>query len=189
MRRLILFSIILLLFCQSARAERDDLGCCPSPGFIGLFANEDHSNWCIYGTGAYTIYLFALPIGDEGMKCVELRTELSSPYIALFNAVFNDDIAEPIMGGVPGDLAACYNSCQTSADWILVFHATLFIMAAEEAIVSIESFTGSPYPKFLTCDGIEIEAIRFTNVYANVIECFPISVKESTWGAIKNMYK
>jgi hypothetical protein len=93
------------------------------------------------------------------------------------------------MGGVPGDLAACFGNCWY--EWVQVFSATLFIMAPTEESVSIGAFTGSPYPKILDCllPANEVEAIKWTYLYTNYAECPAYATRESTWGAIKNMYE
>lgn len=190
MRSLILLSVILLLFCQTARAERDDLSCCPVPGgYIGLFADEEHSTWCLEGAGMYTFYLFALPLSSEGMRCVELRTVVNSPDVAVFAPIYNELVKEPILGGIPGNLAVCFKVCLIE-DWVRIFSASAFVMAANEASITIEAFTGSPYPKFLDCGGVEVEANIYTYLWINMPwGCYMTPVKESTWGAIKDMYK
>lgn len=186
MRSLILISAVLLFASQAAWAGGESLSCCPPSGYVGLFADELHTQWCIYGTGIFTFYCFVLP-SATGLDCVELRITLSSSNIWVFNAVYHPDVLMPILGGVPGDMAACFASCWY--EWIYVFRATVYVMTATQEMVSIDPFTGSPYPKILDCTGIETEAYAYTNLYINILECYPTSVRESTWGAIKNMYE
>lgn len=189
MKRAVLVLCLLLPFSEPAFSESPDVTCCPTYyGYIGLFSNSEASNWCITGMGIFDWYLYALPVATEGMMCVELRTELSSSNIAVFNAYFGELILQPVLGGVPGDLAACFSYCQ-AGDWVRVFGATVSVMSTSTESIVIEPFTASPYPKFLDCSGVERETLVLTNLGINDSYCGIISVRESTWGAIKNMYE
>ena len=182
MKRILLVMVMVVLVSTAVSAQL------PPQGYFGLFVDDTRANWCITGTGSFTIYLFVLPNVD-GMKCIELKTVVSSANIAVFSAVYNPDVAQPIMGGVPGDLAACFGNCYY--DWVQVFSATLFLMAPTAESVTMEPFTGSPYMKTLDCltPANELETIAWTYVYTNYAECPPYANQESTWGAIKNMYQ
>jgi hypothetical protein len=180
MKKALLLGVALLLIASVVSAQL------PPQGFIGLYVDDAHTTWCIEGTGSFTMYCFVLPTVD-GMKCIEIKTVLSSANIAVFSPVYNADVAQPVMGGVPGDLAACFNSCW--GEWVQAFSATLFIMAATPESVTMEPFTGSPYLKILDCTGLETEALPLTYVYTNYAECPGNANQESTWGAIKNMYE
>jgi hypothetical protein len=180
MKKALLLGVALLLIASVASAQL------PPQGFMGLYADANHTEWCIYGTGSFTMYLFVLP-PEAGMKCVELSTVLSSTNIAVFSPMYNADVQQPVMGGVPGDLAACFGNCWL--EWVDVFSATLFIMAPTPESVIMEPFTGSPTLKILDCGGLETEALPMTYLYTNTDPCPGIATKESTWGAIKNMYE
>lgn len=182
MKRILLVTVMVLLVATAVSAQL------PPKGYVGFFADVGRSSWCITGMGSFTLYFFALP-PQGGMDCVEIRSVLSSGNIAVFNPVYHADVLEPVMGGVPGDLAACFGNCWYN--WVQVFSATIFIMAATPETVSIAPFTGSPYPKILDClvPANEKEAIPFTYLYTNTSPCPPIGNSESTWGAIKSLYR
>ena len=182
MKRILFVMVMVLLVSTAVSAQL------PPQGYIGLFVNDTHTNWCITGTGSYTLYCFVIP-NDDGMKCIEISTVLSSANIAVFTPLYHPDVAQPVMGGVPGDLAACFGNCWY--DWVQVFSATLFIMAPTPESVTLAPFTGSPYIKILDClsPATELEAIEFTYVYTNTDPCPGTPNQESTWGAIKNMYE
>lgn len=180
MKKALLLGVALLLIASVVSAQL------PPQGYIGLYADDNHSSWCINATGSQTMYCFVLP-PEAGMKCIEISTVLSSANIAVFSPIYNDDVAQPVMGGVPGDLAACFNSCW--GEWVMAFSATLFIMAPTPESVVLEAFTGSPYLKILDCAGLEVEALPMTYLYTNTDPCPGTANQESTWGAIKNMYE
>jgi hypothetical protein len=180
MKKGLLLGVALLLIASVASAQL------PPQGFIGLFWDDMHTEWCVTGMGSMTMYCFVLP-PEMGMDCVELRTVLSSTNIAVFSPVYNSDVQQPVMGGVPGDLAACFGSCW--GEWVRVFSATLFVMAGTPEMITLAPFTGSPYLKILDCTGYEGEALKYVDLYINNPDCPETSTKESTWGAIKNMYE
>lgn len=182
MKKGLLLGVALLLIASVASAQL------PPQGFIGLFADDLHTEWCVTGTGSMVLYCFVLP-PENGLDCVELRTVLSSATaLAVFSPVYNADVMQPVMGGVPGDLAACFGSCW--GEWVRVFSATLFVMAPTPEMITLEPFTGSPYLKILDCTGIEGEALKYVDLYVNQGEnCPETGTRESTWGAIKNMYE
>ena len=130
----------------------------------------------------FTVYCFALP-SENGLKCVEMSTILSSENISVFDPIYNSDIREPVFGGVPGHLAACFGSCW--AEWVQVYSATLFVIAPLEDVVSLEPCPGSPYIKFLDCASVEAEALPYTYLYINPVGgcycwCNPPHLREVT---------
>ena len=63
MRRIAICLALCLLVSSSIYAQL------PPQGFIGLYSDEEHTDWCIYGTGVHTFYCFVLP-PEAGMKCI-----------------------------------------------------------------------------------------------------------------------
>ena len=163
MKRIMVFLALSLLVFSAVSAQL------PPQGFIGLWADEDHSYHCVNGTGMHTFYCFALP-PETGLKCIELKTVLSSNNVMVFSPIFNENSIEPILGGVPGDLAMCFNSCQT--DWVMAFSAQLFVLDTSLETIILEPFTGSPYLKILNCEGVEVEALAYSDLYINDPNCW-----------------
>ena len=166
MRRIVICLAVILLASSHALAQLP-------PGYIGLFADIYPGPHCLTGTGGFTFYCFVAP-PVTGMQCIELRTETSGN-IAVFIPIYNPDTSHPILGGVPGDLAMCLNSCHNTADWVLAFSATVFVMDASPASITLGPFSGSPYMKILDCEGVETQAFKYTDLYINDY-CYHIEI-------------
>ena len=163
MRRIAICLALCLLVSSSIYAQL------PPQGFIGLYSDEEHTDWCIYGTGVHTFYCFVQPPG-AGLKCIELKTVLSSDNIFVVSPIFHPDHAEPVMGSVPGNLALCFNSCH-STGWVMAFSAQVIVVNTTLESITLEPFTGSPYMKILNCEGVEVEALHFPDIYINDPYC------------------
>ncbi len=164
MKRMAIYFVLILLVSSYASAQL------PPQGYIGLFEDEGRVDWCIDGTGVFTFYCFALP-PETGLKCIELQTVLSSDNIAVFGPNYHPDAVGPILGGVPGNLALCFNSCH-STTWVMAFSATLLVMDTTLESITLEPFTGSPYLKILNCEGVEVEALPYDQLYINDPNCW-----------------
>jgi len=180
MKKALLLGAALMFIAGSASAQ-----------FMGLYNDEARTSWYVEDAAAIgnmvTVYVFGGPTAD-GMKCMEFSTEVIGGAYMPFAPVWHPDIAEPQMGTFPGgNLGACWQSCYS--DWTWIVSATLFIQSTDEMTITIGEYTGSPYPKLLTCLDDEIEAYPMTNFCINYI-CDPINAtEESSWGAIKNLYE
>jgi len=159
---------------------------------IGLYTDEARSSWYVEDAAAQgnivTVYVFGNPTAD-GMRCIEFSSTVTGGSYMAFTPVWHPDVVEPQMGTFPdANLAACWGSCHYDYTWVL--KSTLMITSpGAEMTITIGLFTGSPYPKLLTCTYVEIEAYPETHYCINYI-CDPINaVEESTWGAIKNLYE
>lgn len=181
MKRILLVMVMVVLVATTVSAQL------PPQGYYGLFFDTNRTTWCYTGAGMVTFYLFCLP-PESGLDCVELKLTPPSGYF-IFNEVYHVDVMQPVMGNLPSGLAACFGNCWY--EWIQVASATIAIADLNPNEVIIEPFPGSPYPKILDClvPANETEAIPWTHLYTNYAECPGYAVRESTWGAIKNMYE
>lgn len=182
MKKGLLLGIALLVIASAVSAQA------PPQGYFGLFYDEGGTTWCFTGAGMTTIYFLALPPAD-GLKCVELQVIIPAGFY-LFGEVFNPDVKTPVMGTLATGMAACFNTCQ-QGEWTLVCSATFMVADMLPQTIVIEEMEGSPYPKILDCldPANELEAYPYTYLYTNTDPCPGIANKESTWGAIKNMYE
>ncbi len=178
MKKIFWLGIMLIVLAAPASAQL------PANAYFGLFTDEARTDWCFSGTGMQTMYFIVLP-SQEGLICSELSTALVGTGVMFFAPTYNPDTALPVMGGVPGDLAHCFNSCYY--DWVLICSVGLFIQDATPKTIEIGPFATQPYPNALDCIGEEGWAIAFTTFYIN--GCGPTAVEESSWGAIKSMYE
>ncbi len=180
MKKALLLGLTLLFVSGAVSAQQ-----------LALYADAERTTWCAenadVGAMVY-VYLFVNPVA-EGITCIELNTTHEGGMYMAFAPTYNPETVQPIMGGFPdSDLGGCFGGCQS--DWIWFANVMLFNQSVEPCRIYIRPFQGPPvqeYPKVLTCGGDEIEAFPLTDFFINA--CGPISVEESSWGAIKSMYE
>lgn len=182
MKRILLVMVMVLLVSTAVSAQL------PPQGYFGLFFDAGRATWCYTGVGMIPVYFFALPSVD-GLKCVELMTPVPDVTWFLFGEAFDPGVKMPVIGTLATGLVACFTDCQY--DWVQVCSANLMIPNMDPAEIPIVEYAGSPWPKILDCldPANEVEAIVWTHLYTNYAECPPYASRESTWGAIKNMYE
>ena len=189
MKKILLSGIMLMVLAAPVSAQA------PANSYIGLFSNEARTEWCISGTGMITMYLIVLPAAD-GLKCLDMSTTENDPTAAVrfFTPVWHDDVKDAMLGSFPDNfLSLCLWYCHN--DWITLAAVDGYIYRDTDP-VSIEIGPNwnvpvpLPYPVYGNCEDpmVENEAIPFTTFYIND-ECGPIAVEESSWGAIKNLYR
>ena len=181
MKKLLLTVILLMMIAAPVSAQLP-----PTP-YLALFEDDVRSDWCVNGPGLVTMYLFALPTSD-GVKCAELSISVTGDGAGalMWTApTFHPDVAEPVMGAVPGEMGVCFTNCQN--DWIYFYSVAIMVGDANASRVEIGAYGVSPYPKVLNCIEEEPEAIVYNHFYIN--DCGPTAVEESSWGAIKDLYE
>ena len=185
MKKLLLFGILLMMIASPLSAQL------PATPYLALFEDDARSDWCVDGIGFVTMYLFMLPMTD-GAICAELSTAVTGTgagALMWMAPTYHPDIADPVLGAVPGDMGVCFLSCKT--DWVYFYSVGILVQGVDPARVEIGPYGVSPYPIVLDCtpapDAIEYEAIIYNHFYIN--DCGPVSVDESSWGAIKNLYR
>ncbi len=184
-KKVTILGLALLLVSGAASAQ-----------WISLFTDEERSSSSILYVPSGSIeevYLFAHP-SAEGVTCIELNSfTLGDGSIQSFAAVYNEDVAPPVMGTFPNsDLAGCFQTCHQ--DWAWFCRASLLYLSSggEWCCIYVRALQGppvQPYPKFLTCGGDEIQAYPFCEFCINAPSLCEVAVEESSWGAIKEMYK
>jgi hypothetical protein len=178
MKKLFLLGCMLAVLVAPASAQL------PANAYFGLFIDEARTDWCVSGLGSHTMYFVILP-SEDGLQCSELSTNLVGSGILFFVPTYHPDSASPVMGGIPGDMSHCFNTCQT--DWVYAYSVQILVQTEDPVRIEIGPYATQPYPIALDCGMGEGEAIAFTHFYIN--GCGPIGVEESSWGAIKSLYE
>ena len=180
MKRILLVMVMMLLVSATVSAQL------PPRAYYGLYVDDTHTTYCITGPGSFTIYCMVWP-SDGGLDSVEFKVTPSAGMI-IYLPELNPDIILS-MGTFPGELVATFGTCWL--DWTVICSASLMVSGdgTNQEEVIFEPYTGSPFLKFVDCDGIEEEAVALNYLYANYPTCPEYASRESTWGAIKNMYE
>ena len=183
MKKVLLLGLALLFVSSAVSAQQ-----------FALYNDEARTTFSVLGVemmDLVRVYLFCNPPAD-GLQCIELGMLVEGEgSFNPFQPVYHGDVAQPVLAaGFPtGDTGGCWNGCY-SEDWVYFCYADLFMMNNLSVQLSIVPFQGPPvqaWPKMLTCPGAEVEAYVLNNFCINM-EC-EVSVEESSWGAIKNLYE
>ena len=182
MKKAILLSVALLLVAGAANAQ-----------YIGLYVDSDRSAWCATGVGFYPVemWVWCLP-GPQGTICSEFM--VGYPMNVIQSVVtWNDPIISVALGDLPSGLSICYIVCQY--DWHWPAHQALYVTDPTQTLIEILPHPDAGAYQFANCEpGYPLEpATKLTNLYLNYgpadEECMGTAVEETSWGAIKSLYK
>lgn len=188
MRKWLLVFLVLCALSHGAGAQF------PPRGYIGLFTDEFHNEWCAVGAGFYEVYMWVwcLP-GERGMFCAEFA--VSYPTNVIQSAMtWHPDFPMVIEPPYPEEgISLCYLSCKW--DWVWVFYQQLWVTDMMPAYVEIvkHSDPGISDIQFANCEpGYPVEPVtKYTNLYINYdpasSECLGTAVETASWGTIKNL--
>jgi len=162
--------------------------------WFSLYADESRSTSSVLNVTAGSfvrVYLFVCP-NAEGVICIELGMVAEGGAFMPFASVYHADVAQPVLAtGFPtGDVGGCWNTCKY--DWTYFVYADLYVQSTDQIYLTIGGFQGppvQPWPKILTCGGVELEGWILCDFCINTLCACDCAVEESTWGAIKNMYE
>ena len=177
MKLAVCIGIIVLLTAGSAFSQL------PPEGFIGLFTDNIHSNWCTEGIPLYPVemWVWCLP-SERGQMCAEFAVSYPSNVIES-TVTQNDAIISVRLGDLPNGVSVCYVVCQY--DWNWPFHQTLYVTDFAETNVRIMPHLGVGYYQFANCEpGYPTE---MCNIYTdlNINHCELVATREASWGAVK----
>jgi hypothetical protein len=188
---MVLLCLLVLTASGSVRAN-------PPRGYIGLFADEDHSSWCASGAPVYPveIWVMCLP-GYLGQICAEFAVHYPAN-VTQSTITINSALWFQIPGYLCVDdycnFAPCYHWCEW--DWHWVMHQTIYVTDWTPSFVEItgNQIGGGTY-QFANCDsGYPLEPCTvLTRFYLNydpsAPECMATATKSESWGAIKSLVR
>jgi hypothetical protein len=186
LKKIVLLAVALIVLCaSSAFAGYPE-------GYIGLFTDEAHTNWCATGTGFYPVemWIWALPNALYGTICAEFR--ICYPVnVIQSTATRNDPIISVMLGDLASGISVCFIVCQWS--WFWICHQLLYVTDPTQTIVYICAHPDVGVFQFANCEpGYPVEPfIKFTSLYLNYAppdpECMGTATEDASWGAIKSM--
>jgi hypothetical protein len=192
MRYVVLLVVVLSLVPSFLQSQL------PPQGYVGLFADDNHSSWCVQGVGFYPVemWMWCLP-SYWGQICVEFGVHYPANVIRLTitgNTALWWGIGPGIM--CEGDIcygSICYIECQW--DWHWVFHQTLYVMDPTPSYCQIIPHPDVGVYQFANCEpGFPVEPCKkYTNLYFNydpeASECQVTAAESLSWGSIKSMFE
>ena len=163
---------------------------------LGLYADDLHTTQCAYADRLtyFPIYFFMfVSPGGDGVEAIEANVEQSSSNITILGEDFEVIVAS-VSGSIPGEVEISFSEC-CEAGW---FHVSTMQVQVFDRLfpgyISIGpvDYMHPPYPTITDCTpGHEQWDVPVCySAFINFPGCSQfISTKESTWGAVKNMYK
>lgn len=189
MRNVIPLIVVLFLVPSSLQSQL------PPEGYIGLFADDVHTIWCVQGVGFYPVemWMWCLP-SYLGQICVEFGVHY--PANVIRSTITGNTALWMIIPGImcEGDIcygSICYIMCQW--EWHWVFHQTLFVTDPTPSYCQIIPHPEIGVYQFANCEpGFPVEPCKkLTNLYFNYEwtdpECEGWATESATWGSIKTM--
>lgn len=184
MRTLLLTVVIAAILTTSAAAY--------DYGYIGLFADETRTSWCLESTPyvAFDMYVFCLP-SDNGVRAVEFSIGMPPTYI-IATSTPGPAVSVTLGNHLDGISYSLY-LCAT--DWILLDYCTVLPMAPGQAPIWLEGHGDTGQMSIANClPGYPMEqAIAYTSLFVNYPpgspECSGVGTEETSWGAIKEMLR
>lgn len=184
-KRLLALLILFLVVTGTASAQQE--------GYIGLYTDDTHSQSCVTGVGFYPaqVWIWCLP-GENGQICAEFSVAYP-PNIVQSTVYKNTPIISVDMGDIAGGWSVCYTDCRYDFHWLA--WQQIYVTDATPGWIEIVKH---PSPE-ITCvqaanclPGYPIECLMVLTKFGVNQECppeNPIGTEETTWGAIKGLYR
>jgi hypothetical protein len=166
-------------------------------GYIGLFADEDRTQWCATGEPMYPVEVWVLCAPSYlGQICVEFGIRYPSN-VTRSTATFNAPLLSPLYNLYCEDdicyMSVCYVACQW--DWHWIFHQSLYVMNSDKTYLEIIPHPYAGAYHFANCEpGYPIEpCTKLANLYINYTEsepeCIGMAADNASWGSIKSLFQ
>lgn len=187
MRRILTMTVIAALVPAAAAAQL------PDTGYIGLFADESHTEWCVTGTGTYIAYMYIICLpGVNGQDGVQFA--VSYPQNVLPAVIeYNEGIIDVTSGNIQNGIGVYYLSCQY--DWHWIIRHQLYVLNSASTSCSVVPHPESGTYEFLNCSvpSVEEPCTILTSLYFNYApesaQCTEMAGEGSSWGAIKSVIR
>ena len=186
MKKALLLAFAVLLISGAANAQL------PPEGYIGLYADGARLTQCASGVGMYPVemWVWCWP-SVRGAICAEFRIVYPGNLIQS-TVTWNDDIISVALGDFPSGLSVCYIDCMM--DWHWIGHQALYATSADQTVIEVGPHPDVAVYQFANCeDGYPTEpCIAYPSLLVNVeeVDCPEIvGTEETSWGAIKSLFK
>jgi len=177
MKKVLFIAAALLILAGSLNAA-------PPKGYIGLYADLNHSVCNFMGTGAMTFYVWCLP-SQNGMTAAEFAASIP----AWVFASPSPNPAVLALGGLTTGTSVTFpGGCQN--DWVWTYSVFAFVSAPTPGSINIiaDPSVSPPVLKYASCAlGNPLEDIIIINNLVLNGPCL-IATKDASWGAIKSLF-
>jgi hypothetical protein len=185
MRKLLLIAVLTAVLAAPASATEY--------GYVGLFADEARSTWCLEAVPyvAFDVFVFALP-SDDGIMAVEFSLADLSP-VHLLTGTTEGPFVSVTLGDIFYGKSYGLLLCRNEPVLLEIFH--MLALSEAQTALWLEGHGDHGEIRIANClPGYPSEvAYAYSSVFVNyppdAPECMGVGTEESTWGAIKGMYE
>jgi hypothetical protein len=141
-------------------------------GCIGLYADDQHSDWCVNGEGFYPIdmWVWCRPSGN-GLICAEFAVQFPSNTIQS-TITWHPDISVTI-GDIWVGLSVCFTHC--FYDWVWPLHEVVYVTDPTQTMIEVVEHPDAGHIAFLNClpESLIEPADVCTHLYLNCTDATP----------------
>jgi hypothetical protein len=195
MKRMVMIAMGLLLLAGSAFAQLAMPADTTYPGlpdtaYVGLFADAGHTVRSVnYGgaPAAFQWYIFFLP-PKMGFQGAEFMIQLPANVVSI--TVLEKDPAITVeLGSLLAGISTVIAEGTCRSDWFYLYKLQSILFSNVQSQIEVVANPAAGAYQIVTCElGYPIAPLkRFTHLYLNWDG--GIAVKETNWGAIKELFK
>lgn len=175
MKKVILLIAVLLLLTGGSYA-------CPC---IGLYIDSMHSICEWYGFGGFTVWVWHHP-NESGMLGAEFKIAWST-IDPEFGLAGYDTYPDMVFTGDPlSGVQVTFASC--TYDWIWSYKLEFFSPFATTSYIQVLPYPPSDQVRYQSCVTQEMYEVLVYNLFGFNTSCV-VGTEETSWGAIKSLYK
>ncbi len=185
MRSLLLIVVLAAMLATPAAAYEY--------GYIGLFADEARTSWCLESTDIpfqFNVWVFCLP-SDNGLRGAEFSISDFAPTYFLTGRAPGPYVSLS-MGDIFDGISYSLYLCRT--DWVLLDVYSIMATGPGQTAIWLMDHAETGRIGVANClPGYPVEAAyTYTSIFVNYPpgspECAGTATEETSWGAIKEMY-
>ena len=158
----------------------------PLKPYVGLFADVNHSITCYSGTSSFDLYVWWLPSSNGSLgTCYDLVL----PANVTIASVTTSPAVANLVGCYCTELTgfcAVFANCQ--ADWVWSQRIRCNVLDEDPSAIEIIPCEGESSLSVFNCVDYSAEPVTIMNKFCVNQEPI-IAIDESTWGAIKSLYR
>jgi hypothetical protein len=188
MKKVLLMVVALVMLCGIAHAGRY----LPPRGYIGCFVDSLRNSFVWYGDPypdpVLKYYIWCLP-SRNGMMGAEFKVGIYGSFIRGYFDL-NRDIVALSLGAPESGISIVV--CNCALDWCWLMRQELIPTTSDAGRIEIKEHPDVGEYHFINCmPGYPHEPCwRYTHCYINEYHgCLCVGIEESSWGAIKQLFK
>lgn len=188
MKRILLITALLTLAAPAAHAQ--------TQGYVCLFIDDARTSQCATSATFPMItnmHIWCLPRFD-GSYCAEFMIDYPADPTVIAATVTWNPALTVVLGSLNTGASACFFDCQTT--WFKPVSQMIICQNGNQNMLSVVPHPLSRGIYFASCiePRDQYPAVPWNNLYLNYVdgvdpECTYTAVAESTWGAIKQMFR